>query len=264
MTLQNTPKRPISEAPRFGSKLSQKGLQVEGDWVYCDPHPIYKDLFYEGINRGVQRWSTEERWVKLGDPTPSKIHAGRKAARVYNLNKPDNEPTVYEEGVNVGRIDQTLMQVLCKPKRGDVHEHYPNYVFWAYQSDGTQHWITSEALDKSIGQIKEWSQTPEGRASAAASCSSRRKTLDNNIALPKDALDALRGVYHTRDALTLAARSAGSSECFHVDHVMPLKPNPINFNGTKQRPFTGLHAPWNLQILEAKENLSKSNKVLPS
>jgi hypothetical protein len=91
--------------------------------------------------------------------------------------------------------------------------------------------------------------------------------------LPDNLKREVDEIYILKRQLNEAAMGAGmygkganSSKryAFAVDHIIPLKPSKIKFKGKWRRPYVGLHTPWNLQILEAYENMSKSNRASPS
>lgn len=65
------------------------------------------------------------------------------------------------------------------------------------------------------------------------------------IWLTKDHLEEIKDYY---TAAEMFRQYTG--EQYHVDHVVPLQGENVS----------GLHVPWNLQVLPAKENLMKSNK----
>lgn len=88
----------------------------------------------------------------------------------------------------------------------------------------------------------------ENRAKRAALC--RARYSKQQIATPKWLTDAdweaMEDFYKTAKDLQWL-----SEETLHVDHIVPL-------NGDA---FSGLHVPWNLQILPASENIKKSNRL---
>ena len=100
-------------------------------------------------------------------------------------------------------------------------------------------------LEKFNARTKKWRDANSGKERARVV---RRRAAKANRTLPW--LNAghnfeIECVYKYCAAL----RSIGLD--YHVDHIIPLRGDYVS----------GLHVPWNLQVLTAKHNLTKSNRI---
>jgi hypothetical protein len=96
--------------------------------------------------------------------------------------------------------------------------------------------------------IKAYRKSPEGKARAKRAKALRVKR--NKQATPKwltkEQKQQIVNIYeHMRDCRTI------TGEDYHVDHIVPIRGENV----------CGLHVPWNLQVLPADVNISKSNEV---
>lgn len=252
---------PLSEAPRRGSLLNQKALHVSGEVTKCDPHPIYEGLFYSHKQTtGTQWWATEDFWKNKGIPTPTEINEKRRAAREHNLNKPDNEPRVYEDGNNVGCVDQQALQVSWQPTAGDVHPKYPNFCYWGKYKNGTQRWMTLEAFSKAVEQDKAFKKTPKGRETIRKSTKKRIESgkrsgvrfsmYDRAHAEYEEGLITLEDrdkVYKLTDLQAKLNVGLEPKDKWNLDHIIPES-------------HGGLTTIQNLQMVPFAWNISKGNR----
>lgn len=86
------------------------------------------------------------------------------------------------------------------------------------------------------------------RGKTAAYCASRRarKLLAQPKWLSEEDKKKMKAMYVEANRL-----SKETGIAYHVDHIIPLRGETVS----------GLHVPWNLQIIPAHENLRKSNKL---
>ena len=103
-----------------------------------------------------------------------------------------------------------------------------------------------ENPEKQAAARKAWSEANPARIRQKAMERLMKKRQAMPSWLSQSHLDEMTAIYKQAAELT---EQTGIK--YHVDHIVPLQGKTVS----------GLHVPWNLQILEAAENIRKSNRL---
>lgn len=99
-------------------------------------------------------------------------------------------------------------------------------------------------------QTKEWAKANRGKCNAWL-VKYRAAKLQRTVSWAN--LDLIKEVYSDCVEINLAAKTAGCTDTFVVDHIIPLQGKLVS----------GLHVENNLQIITVSENCIKNNSFTP-
>ncbi len=129
--------------------------------------------------------------------------------------------------------------------RKTIRDHYnknkklyiDRAIKWAIENSEKKHESKTRYAQSDVGKLVKY----EG-------CARRRATKMNATPswLTDDDIQEIRNIYEQAKIL-----SEKHGIKYHVDHVIPLSGKNVS----------GLHVPWNLQILTKKDNMLKSNRI---
>lgn len=102
-------------------------------------------------------------------------------------------------------------------------------------------------IEERKAKQRAWSKVNRGTANALSKRYKLKKTNATPVWLSEFDLLAMKCKYQVAAML-----NRHGVEAWHVDHIIPIRGKDV----------CGLHVPWNLQVIPAKDNLAKSNRVI--
>jgi hypothetical protein len=100
--------------------------------------------------------------------------------------------------------------------------------------------------EKVLLRNEKWAKSNPDKVRAKFAKRRAKKLQATPDWLTQEHLDQIKDIYaHARDCEVV------TGDKYHVDHIVPLQGKDV----------CGLHVPWNLQVLPAEVNQSKSNKT---
>lgn len=118
--------------------------------------------------------------------------------------------------------------------------------YWASPEKHREYHRQYEAQPERKAKRSEAKRSSHGRALGRSYAAKRRELVSAQSALTELFNEEIQAIYKA-----CVSKNKETGIDHHVDHIVPITNNII----------CGLHVPWNLQIIPAKENLSKGNKL---
>lgn len=170
-----------------------------------------------------------------------RVYAKRKAWRTSNADRLLGEMRVRNKNNRVKISEQVKVRraaSLAKFRTASLKCYYKNKTTYLEKQNKRR------AVNKAKERARYTKYYKVNKASYIHRCRKRQAVLLQRIPLWAN-MDAIKKFYIDRDAV-----SELTGVIYHVDHVIPLQ----------GRTVSGLHVETNLQIITAKENLSKNSK----